>query len=441
MKRAEKALSLNEEGLLAEVVGFETDEVASQAFGSDVDTYGGKRYIDFTGGIAVHACGHTHPEIVEAITAQAGKVQHVSDIMRHAPQLELAAYIREIFDSILPGEDPWTFLFMNSGSESIDSAAKLALKATGRSELAAFEGAFHGRTLLATALSRSKTLHWAAYEPFLAPLRAHIHHLPAPRCTDCFASKREECCLDSMERLLDESGDKLAAIFFESIQGEGGYIPLEPQMAKKMRALTKERNVLLIADEIQAGWGRTGRWFGFEYLGIEPDIVVFGKAVGGGMPLAGIAARKSLMQKWTPGEHGTTFGGNPISCSAGLAALRVIEREGLVERACVVGEEIKASLMTLRGANGLSDVRGRGLMIGVEFRDERGAPDYARCEAIKQYARKKGLLLLSCGAKIGKPSVDNAAIRLIPPLNISNSNVQQGIALFKEAIQAVPPSG
>src|SRR5579883_2362929 len=166
MLAEERILEINDAGVLADVVGFETDEVAQSARNSSVVTYRGKRFIDFTGGIAVHACGHNHPEIVQAIQEQAGKVLHTSDIMRHVPQLELGQWLRDLFGAILPGA-PWTFLFKNSGSESIDAAAKLALKATGRSHIVAFEGAFHGRTLFASALSRSKSLHWNAYESFL----------------------------------------------------------------------------------------------------------------------------------------------------------------------------------------------------------------------------------------------------------------------------------
>ncbi|HLK61183.1 MAG TPA: aminotransferase class III-fold pyridoxal phosphate-dependent enzyme, partial [Chthonomonadaceae bacterium] len=187
-------------------------------------------------------------------------------------------------------------------------------------------------------------------------------------------------------------------------------------------------------DEIQSGWGRTGRWFGFEHLGITPDIVVFGKAVGGGLPLAGVAAPHSTLALWQPGEHGTTFGGNPISCAAGLAALKIIEREGLVQQAACLGETIKARLCPLLGKHGIVDIRGNGLMLGIEMRDPEGRPDYARCEAIKQHARRAGLLLLTCGAKIGKVDADNATIRLIPPLNIPEETLHQGLDMLEAAL-------
>ena len=431
-------LGLNAAGLLAEVVGFETEEVVRSAYGTDIETYQGRHFIDFTGGIAVHACGHNHPEIVAAIVAQAQQVLHVSDTMRHAPQLELAHWLRNLFAGILPGdpEDPYTFLFKNSGSESIDAAAKLAIKATGRHKLAAFEGAFHGRSMLASALSRSKTVHWQAYEDFLNPLRANIIHLPAPRCSGCELRRdTAECCANGLEALLETHGSEIAAVFIEAQQGEGGYMPMAPAAGKKIRDLTRKHGVLLIADEIQAGCGRTGRWFAFQHLGIEPDIIVFGKAVGGGLPLAGIAARKELMERWQPGEHGTTFGGNPIACAAGLAALKIIARDGLVERAAETGAAIKARLQPYIGRFGIVEVRGNGLMIGVELRDAAGQPDYARCEAVKLKAREAGLMLLTCGAKIGKPSVDNAAIRLIPPLNVAPDVVERAMMIFLAALQ------
>ncbi|MCS6777543.1 MAG: aspartate aminotransferase family protein [Chloroherpetonaceae bacterium] len=433
----EQILDLNAAGILAEVVGYETDEVAQTTFGTSVLTYRGAELIDFTGGIAVHACGHNHPEVVEAIARQARQVLHVSDTMRHRPQLELGQWLRHLLGRIAPGT-PWTLLFKNSGSESIDAAAKLALKVTGRKHLIAFEGAFHGRTMLATALSRSKTLHWAAYEPFLEPLRAHIHHAPAPRCQQCALHKRASCCVDGLEQLLERYAGDVAAVFVEPQQGEGGYFPLTPEAGQRIRALTERHGALLIVDEIQTGFGRTGRWFGFQHLNIAPDVIVFGKAVGGGMPLAGLAARQETMSQWEPGEHGTTFGGNPVACAAGLAALKIIEQEGLVERAACLGEAIRTRLRPLIGQYGVAEVRGNGLMIAVELRDASGLPDYRRCEAVKVNARNRGLLLLSCGAKIGNPATDNAAIRLIPPLNTPEDVVYRALDILEAALRETP---
>jgi 4-aminobutyrate aminotransferase len=435
MLTEERVSEIHAQGLLAEVLGFETDEVALAARGATLAAYSGVRYLDFTGGIAVHACGHNHPEIVAAIAEQAGKVIHTSDIMRHTPQLELARFMADLLIKALPGSS-WSFLFKNSGSESIDAAAKLALKATGRSKFVAFRGAFHGRTLFATALSCSKTLHWDAYEGFLEPLRANILRAPAPRCAGCDL-KRADCCVSGLEQILEAHGNEIAAVYFEPVQGEGGYVPMTPAAAQRIRDLTQSKGILLIADEIQTGWGRTGRWFGFEHLGIAPDMVVFGKAIGGGLPLAGVAASEALMARWQPGEHGTTFGGNPIACAAGLTALRIIEREGLVERAALLGETIQTQLRPLIGQHGVTDVRGRGLMIGIELRDSDGRPDYARVDAVKRHARANGLLVLSCGAKIGDPAADNSTLRLIPSLNISLQELNKGLDIFISALESV----
>jgi 4-aminobutyrate aminotransferase len=415
---------LQDAGFLAEVLGFETQEIAASAVGSLVQTQAGTSYLDFTGGIAVHACGHNHPKVVSAIVAQAQEVLHTSDIMRHAPQLELGAWITEKLGQIVPHSN-WSLLFKNSGSESIDASAKLALKATGRTHFVAFEGAFHGRTLFATALSRSKKLHWNAYEGFLAPLRENIHHLPAPRFPES---------LTALESLLKEKGDQIAALYMEPQQGEGGYLPVPPEVAQHIRALTHKHGVLLVVDEIQTGFGRTGEWFGFQHLGIEPDIVVFGKAVGGGLPLAGIAAQRAIMEKWESGEHGTTFGGNPLACVAGLAVVRLLEQERLVERSALLGEQVKTRLHSLIGKFGVVDVRGNGLMLGIELRSATGLPDYARVEAVKEIARNKGLLLLSCGAKIGTQA-DNSTLRLIPSLNISAEELERGLHLLEESLQ------
>ncbi len=422
---------LQAERLLAEVVGFETDEVVRHALGSIVTTYRGTRFIDFTGGIAVHACGHGHPEIVAAIVEQAASVLHVSDIMRHTPQLELAHWIGDLLQKHHHGSD-WQFQFMNSGSESIDTAAKLALKATGRKKFVAFEGAFHGRTLFASALSRSKYAHWDAYEEFLAPLRASIFHVNniggdgIPRLQDSMAA---------LEELLEQEGSNIAAVFCEAQQGEGGYVPMTKEAGQRLSELTNQHGILLISDEIQSGFGRTGKWFAFEHLGIEPDMIVFGKAVGGGLPLAGVAAQRDLMERWKLGEHGTTFGGNPVSCAAGLAALRIIERDNLVSQAFYHGEYIKQRLEPLIGHHGVVDVRGNGLMIGVELQTSDGLPDYLRVERVKIAARNQGLLFLTCGANIGKLDVDNSTIRLIPALNTHEEVINEGLRIFKEALE------
>ncbi len=424
---------LNSAGLLAEVVGYETDEVALTALGAEVSTYGGGEFLDFTSGIAVHACGHNHPEVVTAIQRQAASVIHTSDVMRHAPQLELAQWLRDLIASRVGGE-AWSVQFMNSGSESVDAAAKLALKATGRTKFIAFVGGFHGRTLFATALSCSNSTHRGAYEPFLAGLTASILHAPAPRCATIRTGKEVPCCADALEALIESHPGDVAAVFFEAQQGEGGYFPMDAEAARKIREMTHRHNILLIADEIQSGFGRTGRWFGFEHLGIVPDIIVFGKAVGGGLPLAGIAAPRSLLAKWSVGEHGTTFGGNPIACAAGLAALRRLEESGLVAHAAELGEEIKTRLGSLVGKYGVFDVRGNGLMIGLEIRDAACRPDYARVALVKQACREQGLLLLSCGARIGKPEADNSTIRLLPPLTVTHEEIDRGLTILTDVL-------
>ncbi len=422
-----------ETDLLAEVLGYETHEVARQASGINVHTNSGQHFCDFTGGIAVHACGHNHPSVVRAIRDQSKYLLHISDVMKHEPQLALAARLRAIFTEVLPGE-PWQFLLLNSGSESIDAAAKLAMRVTGRYEFAAFEGAFHGRTLMATALSYSKPVHWKAYEPLVAALRKSISHLPSPRIARVDESRSVDSCLEAMKALFSERGDRLAAIFFEGQQGEGGYFPMHPAVAAELQQLARKHGVLLVADEIQAGCGRTGRWFSFEHLQIQPDIVTFGKALGGGLPLAGLGAARSLLEKWAPGEHGTTFGGNPLACAAGLAALAVIEKQSLIENAAKMGAMAKSLLEPLIGEYGVADIRGNGLMLAMELRDSAGNPDYERCLEVKKAAQRVGLLVLTCGASIGHPETDCAAIRIIPPLNVTSSELIDGLNTLMESL-------
>jgi 4-aminobutyrate aminotransferase len=437
----QEILHLNDEGLLADVLAYETNEVALCAHGSSLSTYTGKEFIDFTGGIAVHALGHNHPDVVSAIREQAKKIVHTSDITRHAPQLELASWLRELLAAVIPG-DPWAFLFMNGGSESMDAAAKLAIKATGRTKFIAFDGAFHGRTLFATALSHSKKLHWEVYEGFLELMRSNVRHAQAPRCSNCTPSEHLSCCdgscMDELAALLSEIGSEVAAIFFEAEQGEGGYVPMPSPAAARMLELADQHSILIVADEVQCGFGRTGRWFGFEHLGISPDIVVFGKAVGGGLPLAGVAARHELMSLWQPGEHGTTFGGNPIACAAGLAALKAIERDDLVDRADCLGRAIQGRLSALVGHHGVWDVRGWGLMIGIELRDGAGQPDWGRCTAVKNLCCENGLLVMTCGARIGEPYVDNSSLRLIPALNATDDIVERALSILESALESVP---
>ncbi len=428
---------LMDDELLAEVLGFETQEVATTASGAYVDAHSGRQFLDFTGGIAVHACGHNHPAVVEAIKLQAVALLHVSDTMRHEPQLALASWLRSKFAEAVPGE-LWQFLLLNSGSEAIDAAAKLAMKVTRRYEFAAFDGAFHGRTMMATALSCSKVVHWNAYDPFITMMRARVTHLPVPRASRCNEANEPARCIDAMRQLFAEKGDRLAAIFFEGQQGEGGYFPMDGNVAQEMQRLARQFGVLLVADEIQAGCGRTGRWFSFQHLGLQPDIVTFGKAVGGGLPLAGLGARLSLMSQWLPGEHGSTFGGNPLSCAAGLAAMQIIDEQGLVQNAVEMGFAATEMLKPLLGTAGIYDVRGNGLMLAIELRDASGNPDYNRCDAVKEEARRNGLLLLTCGARIGKSQTDCSALRIIPPLNVDRASMVSGINTLIQALLSVP---
>ncbi len=435
--RSERIDEMLADDLLAEVLGFETRELAASAFGASIRAHSGRDFLDFTGGIAVHACGHNHSAVVGAIRRQAESLLHVSDTMRHEPQLALADWLRTKFANVLPGE-PFQFLMLNSGSESIDAAAKLAMKVTGRHEFAAFEGAFHGRTMMATALSCSKRLHWQAYDPYISMMRDKVTHLPVPRAARRNALGGPDRCIAALRKLFHEKGSQLAAVFFEGQQGEGGYFPMDFDVAQEMQRLARQFGVLVIADEIQAGCGRTGRWFSFEHLNIEPDIVVFGKAIGGGLPLAGLGARRSLMSQWLPGEHGSTFGGNPVSCAAGLAALQTIDEQGLLQNAAEMGMVATEMIKPLLDTCGLTDVRGYGLMLAIELRDGNGYPDYARCELVKSEARRNGLMLLTCGARIGKPQTDCAAIRIIPPLNIDRGTITHGITTLIHALVSVP---
>jgi 4-aminobutyrate aminotransferase len=421
--------SLMTERSVAEVIAFETDEVAKSAHGAEIETYSGRRYLDFTSGVAVHACGQTHPEIVDAIARQAALFTHTADVTRHTPQLQLAHEIRRLLQQATGGTDPWTTLLLNSGSESVDAAAKLALKVTGRRRFLSFAGAFHGRTLFATALSNSKRLHLDAYERFLEPLRDRVHHVGPPPGID------DERMEGRAREILSLYGKDTAAVILEPIQGEGGYRPFTRDAATAIAQAARDEGALVIVDEVQTGFGRTGRWFGFQHLGLVPDIVVFGKSIGGGMPLAGVSATDALMRLWEPGEHGTTFGGNPVSCAAGLAALAIIERDDLVAAAAAKGAYAQDRLRRLQHRGVVSDVRGHGLMIGVELRRPDGTPDWTRCQAVKAEARENGLLVMTCGMRIDSPAWDTAALRLMPALNIDDQDLERGLDILESALE------
>jgi 4-aminobutyrate aminotransferase len=402
--------------------------VVERAYGPVVEDADGNRYLDFAAGIAVVATGHCHPDVVAAIRAQSERFLHMCATDFYYDNVVTLA---EGLTRRAPGPGPWRCFFANSGAEVVEAAIKLARLRTGRQKIVAFYGAFHGRTYGAMSLTASKPVQRKGYGPFL-PEVLHSHYATCYRCP--VGRRPETCdveCLDLLTRTMFGSTvdpEEIAAVIVEPVQGEGGYVVPHPGFLERLRELTRRHGILLIADEVQCGMGRTGRLFAGEHFGLEPDIVTLAKGIASGMPLGALLARDEVMQ-WRSGGHGSTFGGNPVSVAAALATLRLLEG-GLVDNAARVGD-VLAGLLRARLARHacVGDVRGLGLMLGVEIvrdRDSREA-DPERRERILEEAFRRGLLLLGCG---------KSTIRLAPPLIIDADDAEIAVSILDDAIAA-----
>ncbi|MFM2105794.1 MAG: hypothetical protein RL338_826 [Chloroflexota bacterium] len=394
----------------------------------------GRAYLDFANGIAVSVLGHRHPRVTAAIHEQVDRliapcaaVGYAEPTVRHAALL--AATLPAPLDTVL---------FMNSGSEAIEAAIKLARRVTGRPGIIAFRGGFHGRTLGATSITSSNVNYRVGYEPLLPG----VYLTAFPSAYRDYAGDEARATTQAirhLEALVASTipASAVAAIVIEPVQGEGGYVPASPAFLQFLRGFCDEHGILLVADEVQCGFGRTGEMWGFEHAGIVPDVVCVAKAIANGLPLSGIVTRRELQERWGRGAHGTTYGGNPVACAAGIAVLETIADERLVENAAVQGRRLMDGLRTLMAADDrIGDVRGLGLMIGTEFVTDRASrtPDGATCEAVRAVCSDEGLLLLSCG-------VEHNVIRWIPPLDVSAAEVDEALAIFARALAAVAPAG
>jgi 4-aminobutyrate aminotransferase len=397
--------------------------------GAMVEDVDGNRYLDLMAGIAVSSTGYNHPKVVEAIKAQADRFLHIcgSDFY-----FEGMAALAERLAAIAPGTSPKRVFLSNSGTEAVEGAIKLARYATGRTGLIAFKGAFHGRTTGALALTSSKTRQRAGMGPFLPD----VHHVPFGYCYRCEYGKTfPDCglhCVQQIERdLFGRHIDPahVAAIFVEPIQGEGGYIVPPAGWLQAIRDLCNRHGILMVADEIQSGVGRTGKMWACEHFGVEPDILLTAKGLGSGMPIGAFIAKESVTT-WKSGAHGSTFGGNPVCCAAALATLDLVEG-GLMANAAQMGARMMAGVRKLAEKYPvIGDVRGLGLMIGIEFVTDRASktPNHEVVDALVQRAFEHGLLLLGAG-----PS----ALRLAPPLVIDEEDVDTGLRIMDECLAAV----
>ena len=390
----------------------------------------GKAYLDFANGIAVTALGHAHPRVTAAIHAQVDRlIGPINAIGFTAPISELATALAATFPDPLD-----SVMFLNSGSEVIDGAMKLARRVTGRSGIIAFQGGFHGRTYGATSITTSNLNYRTGYEPMLPG----IHFVPYPAAYPAFGRDAEAAgaaSLEALDSLFSAviAPSQVAGIVIEPVLGEGGYHPAPASFLSALRARCDEHGMLLIADEVQCGYARTGRMWGFEHAGIVPDVVVVAKAIANGLPLSAIVSSRELQERWGRGAHGSTFGGNPVACAAGIAVLEVIRDEDLVANAATRGAELSAGLAKVAAEDDrIGDIRGPGLMVGVEFRNPAaGAPDGALPDRLMAACGDNGLLVLSCGPV-------HETIRWIPPIDVTAAEIAEAVEIFGETLASIP---
>jgi 4-aminobutyrate aminotransferase len=388
--------------------------------GAVIEDVDGNLFLDCTAGIAVTATGHCHPLVVQAISDQASKLIHMSGTdFYYEPEIRLAERLAQL----APGHSPKQVFFTNSGTEAIEGALKLARYHTGRPNVLAFFGAFHGRTYGSMSLSASKLVHRKKF----GPLVPHVHHVPFPRDhRDCRLPADCACMNVIHDTVLKRtaSPDEVAAIFIEPIQGEGGYYAASALFLQALRKLCDEQGILLVADEIQSGMGRTGKMFAIEYAGVEPDILCTAKGIASGLPLGAIIAKKSVMT-WPSGSHASTFGGNPVACRAALATLDLLEQEYLAN-ARVRGEELRAGLQQLAAVHSqvLGEVRAYGLMAAVDVQVQ-GQPNTPLRNKLEDDCYYQGLLILGCG---------ESSLRICPPLCITKEQVQVALGILDQVL-------
>lgn len=402
--------------------------VADRAEGSYIYTDDGRKLLDFTCGIGVANTGHCHPKVVEAIREQAANFIHAqANIVIHKPMLQLIEELRTI---VPPSID--SFYFANSGAEAVENAVKIARVATGRQNIIVFSGSFHGRSAGTMALTTSK----AVYRTGFGPLPSGVFVVPFPyafrlKMTEAEAS---DYALDQLEHLLaSQTAPKdTAAILIESVLGEGGYIVPPKAFMKGLREICDRHKIMLIFDEVQSGFGRTGKWFGFEHFNVAPDIIIAAKGIASGMPLSGVFTSTDIMLKLDVGSIGGTYGGNAVACSAAVATIRAIRDENMLENATERGIQLMTGLHKLQEEYPqIGDVRGKGLMIGTEFIvDGRAHKAKQLVKDVIHSAEEKGMLLLSCG------TYDNT-LRWIPPLNVTAEQINDGLSIFTESLKEV----
>lgn len=397
---------------------------AARAENAELWDVEGKRYIDFGGGIAVLNTGHRHPRVIAAVQKQLELYTHTAfQITAYEPYIELA----ERLNALAPFKGPAKTIFFTTGAEATENAVKIARAATDRSAVIAFTGAFHGRTMLTMAMT-GKVL---PYKKKFGPMPGEVYHVPFP------VPSQDVSVADSLKALdflfkADVEPSRVAAIILEPVQGEGGFHPAPRELLLALRQLCDAHGIVLISDEVQAGFARTGKMFGIEHTGVEPDIITVAKSLAGGFPLSGVIGKAAIMDAAEPGGLGGTYAGSPVAVAAALAVLDVIEEEKLCARASKLGEHIKGRLHDMAKRNDIvpiADIRGPGAMIGFDIVKARGGhePDADATKRVTAAALEKGLILLSCG-------VYGNTIRILVPLTASDALVDEGLDIIDQAL-------
>ncbi len=391
----------------------------------------GKAYLDFANGIAVSALGHAHPRVTAAIHAQVDKlIAPINAIGFTGPISQLATDLAATFPEPLD-----SVMFLNSGSEVVDGALKLARRVTGRPGIIAFRSGFHGRTMGAMSVTTSNINYRTGYEPLLPG----VHIAPFPAAYADFGGdegKATDASLAALDELFRSviAPSMVASIIIEPVQGEGGFVPAPAAFLRGLRERCDKHGILLIADEVQTGFGRTGKMWAFEHAGIVPDVAIVAKAIANGLPLSAIISSRALQERWGRGAHGSTYGGNPVACAAGIAVLATIREEGLVANAVARGAELTAGLAKVAAEDDrIGDVRGPALMVGVEFVKDRDTrePDGELPDRLIAACADAGLLLLTCGTR-------HEVIRWLPPIDVTAAEIAEAVEIFGETLASIP---
>ena len=396
---------------------------AQKAEGAYLWDVEGRRYIDFVGGIGVQNIGHNHPKIVAAVRQQLERVTHAAfQVVGYDVYVELAARLNRL----VGGNEPYKSLFVTTGAEAVENAIKIARAYRNVPGVIAFRGGFHGRTLLGSTLTGMS----APYKQNFG-LATDIYHTPYP---DPYRGFDAAAAIRALEDLFATqiAPERVAAIILEPVQGDGGFLPAGTEFLQALRALTQRHGIVLILDEIQAGFGRTGKMFGFQHAGIQPDLVTVAKSLAGGLPLSGVVGRAEIMDAPAPGGLGGTYAGNPLACAAALAVLDVFEQDNLLDHAARTGELLRAGLESLaRDFSAIGTVRGVGPMLALEFvrNADPFQPDAALAQAVIDACRERGLLVIKCG-------VHRNTVRLLAPLNTEPDTVAQALIILRDAIGA-----